>query len=257
MPAPSRLLSTRLLSARRWRLASGLVLFAYISGHLINHALGLLSLDRAEAMLRVSMAIWQSRPGTILLYGSALLHFWLALRSIYIRHDWRFPLIEIVRFWAGFSLPLLLIGHIAVTRLALTLYDVKPDYAGIVSSIVAGGSEQWQIALLAPGWLHGCLGLWISLRHSPLMLRLRPVLIAGVIALPILSAAGFMAMSRDVEALGLVAALRDGAQEALAVERRAELTIWKRDMTIGYLAVIALALLLGPVRRGVLRSRAV
>ncbi|MBN9083250.1 MAG: hypothetical protein BGP04_03505 [Rhizobiales bacterium 62-17] len=247
----------RFFSARRWRLASGLVLFAYISGHLINHTLGLLSLERAEAMLRMSMAIWQSRPGTILLYGSALLHFSLALRSIYIRHDWRFPFVEIVRFWAGFSLPLLLIGHIAVTRLTMALYDVKPDYAGIVSSIVAGGSQEWQIALLAPGWLHGCLGLWISLRHFALMRRLQPLLIAGMVVLPILSAAGFLAMSREVEAMGLVSALRDGAQEAFAVERRAELTAWKRDMTIGYLAIVTLALLLGPIRRGVLRSRAV
>lgn len=240
---------SRPLSVRHLRLASGLVLFAYISGHLINHTLGLFSLERAEAVLRVSMTIWQSWPGTVLLYGSALLHFSLALRSIYIRHDWRFPLIEIVRFWAGFSLPLLLIGHIATTRLALTLYGVQPDYAGIVSSIVAGGSQEWQIALLAPGWLHGCLGLWISLRHYPTMVRLRPLLIAGMIALPLLSAAGFLTMSREVEARGLVSALRETAQESVAAERRIELSAWRRDMVIGYLAIIALALLLGPVRR--------
>ena len=34
---------------RRLRLASGLVLFAYLASHLANHAAGLISLDAAEA----------------------------------------------------------------------------------------------------------------------------------------------------------------------------------------------------------------
>jgi adenylate cyclase len=239
------------LSARRLRLGSGLVLFAYISGHLINHALGLWSLDAAEAMLRFAMAVWQSRIGTVLLYGAAALHFSLALRSIYIRHDWRFPLIEIIRLWAGFSLPLLLIGHVATTRLALALQDINPSYAGTVTSIIAGGSQQWQIALLAPGWLHGCLGLWISLRHYDLMQRLRNGLIAAVVLLPLLSAAGFLSMTREVEARGLVEAAL-GPQNPVSIERRAELITWRNNMTAIYLALIAGALLLGPVRKGVM-----
>jgi len=239
------------LSARRLRIGSGLVLFAYVSGHLINHALGLWSLDAAEAMLRVAMTVWQGRAGTILLYGAAALHFSLALRSLFIRHDWRFPLIEIIRLWAGFSLPLLLIGHIATTRLALALQDVNPSYSGTVTSIVAGGSQEWQIALLAPGWLHGCLGLWISLRRYEVMQRLRNGLIAVVVLLPLLSAAGFLSMSRKVQARGLVEAAR-APQSTVSIERRAELVTWRNNMTMIYLALIAGALLLGPVRRSLI-----
>src|SRR4029079_697569 len=63
---------------RNLRLASGLVLFTYITLHLANHALGLVSLDVAETALRVTVAMWHSLPGTILLYGPFAIHFLLA-----------------------------------------------------------------------------------------------------------------------------------------------------------------------------------
>lgn len=239
------------LSSRRLRLASGLGLFAYILTHLINHVLGLVSLELAEAGLRVAMLVWQSLPGTLVLYGAACLHFSLALRTIYLRHDWRIPLIEIVRLWAGFSLPLLLIGHFATTRLSHELQGATPSYAGTVAQIVAGGSQQWQIALLAPGWLHGCLGLWLTLRRSKRMRRAKPLLIAFVIALPLASAAGFGRMGREVKARGFVAAARSPTPSA--VQSRGELLSIANAMTNAYLALIAGAILLGPIRRGVRR----
>lgn len=72
---------------RRLRLASGLVLFAYILSHLLNHALGAISLDHAEAGLRVAMQVWHSLPGTALLYGAAATHFALALRTLFLRRN--------------------------------------------------------------------------------------------------------------------------------------------------------------------------
>ena len=64
---------------RTLRMASGLVLFAYITAHLLNHALGLVSLDAAEAGLSFAVVVWYSLPGTVLLYGAAATHFLLAL----------------------------------------------------------------------------------------------------------------------------------------------------------------------------------
>ena len=48
--------------------------------------------------------------------------------------------------------------------------------------------------------MHGCLGLWIALRHFAVMQRIRPVLIGVLITVPLLSAVGFLRMSFDVEA---------------------------------------------------------
>src|SRR6185295_7750764 len=124
----------------------------------------------------------------------------LALRTIYQRRSWQLPLTEWVRLWAGFSLPLLLIGHAVATRLQVSLYDVEPSYERIVTSLIMNGSQGWQIALLAPGWLHGCLGLWITLRRHDFVRRAKPALIGFVILVPLLSALGFAEMARSFAA---------------------------------------------------------
>ena len=108
--------------------------------------------DLAVALAKTA---WYSVPGTVLLYGAVACHLILALRTIYTRQHWRLPLIEYVRLGAGFSLPLLLIGHVVTTRLGFSLHGADPRYASVVASLVLSGNEGWQLALLAPGWLHG------------------------------------------------------------------------------------------------------
>ena len=82
---------------RSLRLASGLVLFTYITAHLINHALGLVSLKTAEAALEFAVEVWSSPLGTVLLYGAFAIHFVLALWSVYERRTFRLPPLELLR----------------------------------------------------------------------------------------------------------------------------------------------------------------
>jgi adenylate cyclase len=236
------------LTIRHLRLGSGLVLLTYISLHLINHALGIWSIDLAEEGLTWAMMLWQSRPGTVLLYGAAALHFALALRTIYERHHWRLPPTEWVRLWAGFSLPLLLIDHAVGTRVAASFYDFEPSYAKIVRSLFTAGTQGWQIALLAPGWLHGCLGLWISLRRFEQMRRLKPVLIGLVALVPALSAIGFVAMGRSVASS--ISPVATSTPDPDAVATRAALDAWRHRLTTGYLVLI-----IGTFAAGQLRNR--
>src|ERR1700744_2152516 len=150
---------------RRLQLGSGVGLLVYLFLHLLNHALGVWSLELAGRGLGVALWFWRSAPGTIALYGAAALHFALALRTIYARRHWVLPLAEWVRLWAGLSLPLLLIRHAVTTRLASSLYGFEPDYERVVVLLLMSGTQGLQLALLAPGWIHGCLGLWFRLRH--------------------------------------------------------------------------------------------
>ena len=82
------------ITTRHLRLASGLVLLSYVSLHMINHALGIWSIALAERGLIWSIALWQSLPGTVLLYGAAGVHFALACRTVYTRRHWDLPIIE-------------------------------------------------------------------------------------------------------------------------------------------------------------------
>src|SRR5436305_3849166 len=166
------------ITARRLRLFSGLVLFTYISLHLVNHALGIFSLAVAESGLRLALGFWRIPVISFVLYGAAAMHFSLALWTLYSRREWHLPAIEILRLASGFSLPLILIGHVVTTRLADTLFDVRPSYTTVITNLQISGREGLQLALLAPGWVHGCLGIWITLRKSALMRRMKYLLIA-------------------------------------------------------------------------------
>lgn len=190
-------------SRRDLRLGSGLVLLAYIAAHLANHALGLVSLAAAERGLGIAVRVWHSLPGTVLLYGAAATHLMLALHAIYQRRSLRLPPAEVVRILLGLGMPTLVIGHIAATRLALELHALPPEYARIVWSLRSSDSEGRQLALLAPGWLHGCMGVHFAFSHRPAYRRLLPLLFGVALLMPVLSALGFIAMGRE---LGVMAA---------------------------------------------------
>jgi adenylate cyclase len=238
-------------TVRRLRLLSGLVMFAYVAIHLVNHALGIVSLALAESGLRVALVLWRTLPATLLLYGAAAMHFALALWTLYSRREWRLPWVEILRLASGFSLPLLLIGHAVTTRLGDTLFAIKPSYAPIIASLLLAGTQGLQLALLAPGWLHGCLGLWISLRQFHAMQRMKHWLVALVVVIPLLAAAGFIRMAMEILALGPpppVGPYVATAQVALAA--------WKNDLTMAYLGAILAAFALGRLRALVQRRLA-
>jgi adenylate cyclase len=232
------------VTTRPLRLGSGLVLLSYIALHLTNHALALWSLELAERGLTWSIALWQSPPGTVALYGAAGAHFALACHTIGTRRHWRLPIVEWVRLWAGFSLPLLLIGHVVTTRLSATLYGVEPSYRMIVTNLARSGAQGWQLALLAPGWLHGCLGLWLSLQRFAAMRRAKPILLGIVVLLPLLSALGFLHMDRAVAV---------GPPPQASAMPPETLRAWREAILAGYLALIAGALVTNLLRGRVAR----
>lgn len=82
---------------QRLRLASGLVLFAYVATHLLNHALGLISVQAAEAGRWWFTAFWRHPLGTIALYGGLLTHLSLVLWALYLRRHLRLPRWELIR----------------------------------------------------------------------------------------------------------------------------------------------------------------
>ncbi|WP_322044538.1 hypothetical protein [Paraburkholderia sp. J67] len=236
---------------RRLQLASGLVMLTYLFLHLLNHALGVWSLELAGRGLVLALRLWRSAPGTVALYGAACLHFALAIHTLYGRRHWSLPPAEWVRLWAGLSLPMLLVRHAVSTRLASTLYGFEPDYERVIVVLLTSGTQGLQLALLAPGWIHGNLGLWFRLRHYEWARRMKPALLAFMVLLPLLSAAGFIRMMRVVEAKGV----RIAAVDPTLVAHQAELNAWRHDLLTLYFALIASAVILGRLRNSLERRR--
>ena len=239
---PLLTLPARRMTRRDLRLGSGLVLFAYVTAHLANHALGLVSVNVAEAGLRVAVAFWHSLPGTVLLYSAAAIHLALAMVAVYERRTLRMPAPEALRIALGFGIPLLLIGHFTSTRFAFELYGLRSDYARIVWALWTSDGEGRQLALLAPGWLHGCFGLNFAFGHRPAYRRMRPLLFGVALLLPVLAALGFLAMGRELAILGANRAWLEAHVSLMNADQQARLGYIREGLLAAYLGTVGLVL---------------
>lgn len=229
-----------LTTSRAWRLGSGVVLWVYMASHMLNHALGLVSLAAAEQGLRLAIAVWHSLPGTLMLYGAFAIHVLLAMLGLYQRPTLRLPAVELLRIGAGLSIPMLLVGHAVATRMAYEWYGLEPHYQRVVTSLLQPGAQGRQLALLAPGWLHGCMGLHMAMRKRAAYQRWRGVALAGAVLLPALAAAGFLHMVQ------MAADLVDSAGAAVAVgdsARSGSLESLREQILVGYGVLLAAVLL--------------
>ena len=104
-------------------MVSGLILFAYIGTHLLNHSLGLISLGAAEAGMGYAVEVWYSLPGTILLYGAFATHFMMALFAVYERRTFRLPPLELLRIVLGFTMPM---AHLEKIKTVPGVKDAMP-----------------------------------------------------------------------------------------------------------------------------------
>ena len=106
------------VDVRRLRLGASFVLLTYLTLHLSDHALGLVSLETMEAGQRWFIAFWRSALGTLALYGAFTVHGVLALWLLYRRGSLRMPAWEAAQYGLGLALPALLAIHVVGTRIA-------------------------------------------------------------------------------------------------------------------------------------------
>jgi len=226
------------ITRRDVRLVSGLVLFTYVAIHLTNHALGLISLRAAERGLAIAVAIWHSLPGSLLLYGAAATHLTLAFHVIYQRRTLRMPPIELLRIALGLGIPLLLIGHAVSTRLAWELYASPAEYSRVVWGLWTSDGQGRQLALLVPGWLHGCLGLYLAFNRRAVFQRFHYVLFGAALLLPVLAGLGFLSMGKELAAYAADRAVLNAAVATDPLQRLALARL--RDAALAvYIAAIA------------------
>ena len=86
----------------RLRLVSGLLLLFYAATHLINHALGLVSLAAAEGGRIVFLAFWRLPAIELTLLAALLVHTLLGMWTLWQRRSLRMSAIEALQLgWAG------------------------------------------------------------------------------------------------------------------------------------------------------------
>jgi adenylate cyclase len=182
------------------RLASALIMLAFVVCHLTAHSLLLISLARAQGALTLLMAPWRTPVGTAILLSAFLVHYSNALWAIYVRRSLRLSRWEWWQLALGLCIPVLLVGHVVGTRIAESVLDTSTYYSSLL--IVLWLRSPWlgvvQAIALVTVWVHACIGLHFWLRTKPWYPDWRPVLAAFALLLPTLALAGFISGGNQV-----------------------------------------------------------
>jgi len=232
---------------RSLRLVTGLVVASFVVGHFLNHALGVVSIDAMDRLRVMLSAWWRSPPGGIVLYGSLLTHFALALISLYRRTTLRMPFWEAAQLVLGLCVPPLLIGHVVGTRFNWWLLGHTVGYERVVGLL---WSETWNIArqslLLLIVWAHLCFGLHYWLRLKRWYPAVQPLAFAAALLVPALALAGFysagFSLWPTVERIGGMQKY-DLELAGMSVEDRARLAAWREGLMLGFWSLLAATLL--------------
>jgi adenylate cyclase len=188
------------ISVRQIRLGCGLVLFAYLVSHFLNHALGNISMDALATGVYYHMAFWQFLPIAIAFYAAALLHAGLGIWALYERRQFRWKAIEPLQLVLGLSIPALVITHVAGVRLGQTLFGHEKLYPQVFFAYwIVWPYKMWlMFAVLNISWIHGCIGLYFWLRMKAYYQRAAPFLLAAAVLVPTLAMLGLYQGGRSV-----------------------------------------------------------
>ncbi len=188
----------------------------FVTMHIANLALNLISIDAADAGLEWLTQPWRSLPGTVLLYGAAAVHVVLVLRTLYLKRTLKMPAKEAAQIVLGLLIPLLIAEHVIGTRVYGTMTGVDIDYEFVtralwVDSPATGVKQVFALLVI---WAHGCLGLHFWLRYRDWYPKAAPWLLIGAVLVPVLGLLGFAEAGKTVLAMA-----RPGPPAGVAPER--------------------------------------
>lgn len=239
---------------RRLRLASGLLLFTFVSTHLINHMLGLVSLEALESGRLLFLKLWRNVPATILLYAALIVHIALAYWALYQRRSLKMPISEAVRLVFGFSIPILLVSHIIGTRFRYEVLGFEDSYTWnlllFFEIAPMAGLEQLAVVILA--WVHGCIGVHFWLRSKPWYAERQSWVLITAVLVPVVSMLGVWSAGQAVLRLAADPQWRETAWTSLKVAERASDTLAPKAADV--LLLIYLVLLAVTIAARIVRS---
>jgi adenylate cyclase len=186
---------------RNLRLASGLVLMAFVTSHLTNLLIGIHSLAAMETWRATLMGPWKTGAGQLLLLGAACAHVALGLYAISARRSLAMSRTDVAQLVLGLLTPPLLLNHVVATYIA---GEVTPDFDSTYGMMLAiywsfaPGYAFQQLFVVVIVWVHGALGLYSWLVLKPVWRRIGGLVLPVLFAVPILALVGFAESGKEV-----------------------------------------------------------
>ncbi len=186
--------------AKRLRIITGLILFAFLTMHLTNVALGLSSVALMEQARPWLLDIWANIVVGPVLLAALLIHMGLGLAAIYRRNTFNMTRNDIVQIVSSLILVPLMIPHVMGTAVAKEFFDLPQNFAGVLMLFwyyePAEGLRQ--VLLLSAAWIHGCIGLFLWLRVQRWWPHVAYFSYPVAVALPVLAMLGYVEGGKQV-----------------------------------------------------------
>lgn len=185
---------------RKLRLATSLVIYAFVTCHLltISFALGGLPLlDQAAAMLTDP---WLHSPLKLLLMPSMIIHVGLGMYALYQRNTLRMSSTDTVQYLCGFLLPFALLPHIISISISSDLSGSAPKYSEVLTYlwVLTPWSGLLQVIALLTAWIHGSIGILTLLHTKHWWPKMVWLINPAVVAIPVMAMLGFVEGGRIV-----------------------------------------------------------
>jgi adenylate cyclase len=214
---------------RAVRLASGLVLMAFVTCHLANLAIGMHSLAALDAWRLTLTRPWTMGAGMWILATAATVHLALGLYAVASRRSLTLSPTDTSQLVLGLLTPPLLIAHVVAMAAA---NKVSPGFAENYGQILA---VYWsfapsyafqQLFVVMIVWLHGSIGLYSWLVLKPVWRRIGGFVLPVLFALPILALLGFASAGQEV----LDKLANDPAWKQMIVDNVGRIVVLTRDL---------------------------
>jgi adenylate cyclase len=202
------------------RLVSGLVLMAFVTSHLLNLCLGVISLELVEDWHGFFIAPWQTSIGEVLLASAMLVHMLIGLWSIAARRSLSMRGRDLVQLVLGLLVLPLLLAHVLSMRVSGELVS---DFSASYSFILA---VYWnyapilafqQLFVVVIVWIHGAIGLYAWMVLQRWWPRIGGLVLPLLFAVPIVALLGFVESGKEVlRRLGDDPVFRQGLEQNLA-----------------------------------------
>ncbi len=194
--------NTKLTSAiilRAVRIWSGLFLLAFVTSHLTNLSLGLISIDAMDAARPYLSGVWTGPITGTLLFASLVSHFFLGLWALFVRPTLRTNTQDIVQLLTGLFVVPLLATHVVGISMAANS-GLELGYADAIRLfwLQAPAVGLMQVTMLSVVWVHGCAGLFTWLRSKESAGRLIYWLYLFAVIVPVVALLGYAEAGREM-----------------------------------------------------------
>ena len=188
------------LIIRQLRMYSGLIIFLYVTIHLLNHSLGLVSIKLMDQVSDYVSNFVRINAVSAILYLSFLIHLVFGLSSLFKRRSFNMSSKDWAQLILGLTLPWILIVHLIANGYATRFENLESSYAVLVLATWVFDTKYIFLynLLLVATWVHGIIGIQNITQNSEFYDKNKLFFTVVVWIVPILSVLGYTSAGKEL-----------------------------------------------------------